>query len=365
MKRLSRPVAALAALVVVSVACSACNLHVLPYAAVVNGSTVSQSTLNDTMSAIAHNGLYTCQLTDGSTSVRIEGAGKNTYASSFASDVLSILIEQQAVANQVARLGLAVPSDVATAARTQVIDGLGAGQSETCPAAGDTIFAAFPPDYQDRLVEFQSNEDAIAAHLAGASLDPAGLAAYAEAHPGLAQQACISVIVSKTEHASKALHDELAKGADFAELAKKHSVDAATAAKGGSVGCAMSFEFAPPLNSLVANAPLDKATEPIAFNGEYLLLEVTSRSPVEADQLVAAIFANSEAALGTHLTGLLSGAVVQVNSQYGSWTSLKGLNRVLAPKPPPATIVPNDAANLGVYGKTTTTSTPTGSTAGG
>ncbi len=364
MKRLRLSAAASAALIALSGLLGACNLHVLPYAAVVGGSTISQSTLNETMSAIAGNHLYTCQLTSGSPGVRIEGAGKDTYASSFAADVLSILIEQQAVREEVEHLGVAEPSGLDAIAQTQVIGGLGAAQSQSCPAPPDEVFKAFPKSYRDRLVAYQTDEDALAAHLAGTSLDPASLAAYVRAHPGTSEQACVSVIIVKTAAEAAALHTALEHGGSFSKLAKEHSIDTQTAPKGGAVGCGMSFEFAPPLGTVVANAPVGKATHPIAFNGDYVLLEVTSRSQVPVGEVVTALFAAHEAAVSSRVAALLSASPVQVSSQYGHWSSLRTLRRVIAPVPPPVALVPNPKANLGSYAATTSTGSAAGSTTG-
>ena len=60
----------------VSAGLAGCNTHLLSYAALVNGTSVSQSTLDSSLSAVASNKLYRCQIGAGpGGSVRIEGAG--------------------------------------------------------------------------------------------------------------------------------------------------------------------------------------------------------------------------------------------------------------------------------------------------
>ena len=191
-----------------------------------------------------------------------------------------------------------------------------------------------------------------------------------EANPGTTNEACASVIVTKTKAASAALRAQVEHGASFATLAKQHSIDTQTASKGGAIGCAMPYEFAAPLNSIVAATHAGQVSQPIDFNGEWVLLEVTSRQPGTTEQAVTSIYAGQQAELGAALAAIMRSAEVQVSSQYGSWASIRSTSRVVPPVPPPPKLVPNPSANLGTTptsapSSITTPSIPTGSGSSG
>ncbi|HKH88434.1 MAG TPA: hypothetical protein VKA05_06405, partial [Acidimicrobiales bacterium] len=105
MKRLPAALASLAALAISTLGLSGCNVRFSPYAAVVNGSEISQTQTHDALSAIAGNAGYRCSIQAGGTS-RIAGAGQGTYSAAFSAEVLSILIQDKVIRQDVVRLGL-------------------------------------------------------------------------------------------------------------------------------------------------------------------------------------------------------------------------------------------------------------------
>ena len=84
-------------------------------------------------------------------------------------------------------------------------------------------------------------------------------------------------ILVDTEQQCQSLKDELAAGADFAELAKQHS-SCPSGGQGGDLG-----EFSPGMmvrefDEVVFSADLNSVQGPVKTQFGYHLLEVTSRS---------------------------------------------------------------------------------------
>ena len=233
-KRLSAALAGLVALAVSTLGLSGCNVRFSPYAAVVNGSEVSQTQMQDALSAIAANAGYRCTIEAGGTSP-VFGAGDGTYNAAFSAEVLSILIQDKVVGQDLVRLGLPEPASLQPVALAQVE--AASTPATGCSGTGASVIAAFPSSYRQQLIRFQVDEDVLAAHLAGTTLTAGGLAAYAASHRAATTLACVSVIVVETKATAAALRSRIVRGASFAALAKAHSIDTSTAPKGGALGC--------------------------------------------------------------------------------------------------------------------------------
>jgi hypothetical protein len=343
-KRLPPTLACLAALVVLTLGLSGCNVRFSPYAAVVNGSELSQQQMNDALASIAANAGYSCTIAAGGGS-RVVGAGQGTYTSSFSAEVLSILIQDKVIRQQVAGLGLDEPPALRTAALAQIQTAFAPGTG--CPGTGASIVAAFSPSYRQQLVQFQMDEDALAAHLAGTALAPGALAAYEAAHPGTTGVNCVSVIVVRTRAQAVSLQRQILAGANFASLAKAHSLDTSTAPQGGALGCVPDSEFSSPLNKDVAALPQGHVSNPIPFSSAWLLLLVTQRRPPGYTEQVNAFLGAQHTKLGNLITGLVKSASVDVDPQYGTWDT-KTTSAMVKPNPgPPAHLVPNPGASTG------------------
>ena len=332
------------ALAVSTVGLSGCNVRLSPYAAVVNGSEISETQMQDALSAIATNAGYRCTIEAGGTS-RIAGAGVGTYDAAFSAEVLSILIQDKAVRQDLVRLGLPEPAGLDSAALAQVESAT--TPATGCPGTAASVVAAFPAFYRLKLVQFQLDEYALAARLAGTRLTPGALAAFSAAHKPEASLACVSVIVVTTKADAASLRRRLVAGGNFAAIAKAHSIDTATAPNGGSVGCIPDSDFSAPLNKDVAALRLGQVSSPISFSSDWLLLLVTQRRPETEVQLVSTLLAEEQTPLGTLIAHILRSASVDVDPRFGTWDPRTSPPRVQPNTPPPARIVPNPSANAG------------------
>jgi len=340
-KRPSPVAASLAALCVLTLGLSGCNVRFSPYAAVVNGSEISQQQLSDSLSAIADNASYRCMIEAGGTS-QLLGAGEGTFNSAFGAEVLSILIQDEIVRQHVAGLGLSEPSSVDPVALAQLQAAF--TPSTGCPGSGASLMAAFPPAYRKLLLGFQADEDALDAHLAGAALSPASLAAFAARHRTEMTLACVSVIQVGTKAAAASLRGRILRGASFAALARAHSTDTSSAPHGGVIGCIPDTEFTAPLNNVIAALSVGRVSSPVAFSSAWLLLLVRQRTPETYAQLVPSVVAQEQGALNDLLPRIIRSARVEVDPQYGTWSTKASVARVQPNTGPPARIVPNPGA---------------------
>ena len=344
MKRLSASLASLAALCVLMFALSGCNVRLTPYAAVVDGSVISQSQLSDALSAVVHNAGYKCSIASGGVS-SIAGAGEGTYSATFGATVLSILIQDRVARQEVERLGLPEPAALEPAALAQLQTAY--TPASGCPGSGVSVLAAFPPYYRELLLRFQLDEDALSAYLAGTTLDPGPLGTYVAHHKNAMMLACVSVIETGAKATALSLRSEILGGANFAVVAKAHSVDSTTAPQGGAIGCIPDEDFNAPLNKVIAGLTVGRVSSPVAFSSNWLLLLVSQRKPETSQQLMPSLVAEEVSALNTLIPRLLGSAKVEVDPQYGTWNTKGTLARVEANVGPPADVVPNAGANAG------------------
>jgi hypothetical protein len=343
-KRLPAALASLAALCVLMFGLSGCNVRFSPYAAVVNGTEISQSQLSDALAAVANNAGYKCSIASSGTD-HIVGAGQGTYNATFSAEVLSILIQDKVVRQDVSRMRLPEPPSAEPAAVAQ-LEQASTPQSG-CPGSGASVLAAFPVWYRELLVQFQEDEDALSAHLAGTTLSPGTLDAYVARHGAAMTQACVSVIEIGSKATALSLRSQILHGASFATVAKAHSIDSTTAPQGGVLGCIPDTDFNPPLNTVIAGLTVGRISSPVSFSSDWLLLLVSQRQRETYQQLISSLVAQELGRLNKVFPRFLGSAKVEVDPQYGTWSTKGTLARVQANSGPPAKIVPNAGANAG------------------
>ncbi len=83
------------------------------------------------------------------------------------------------------------------------------------------------------------------------------------------------ILVSSEEQANQ-LKEEIKNGADFADVAKKHS-SCPSGAQGGDLGKFGRGMMVPEFDEVVFSAPINEVQGPVKTQFGYHLLEVTSR----------------------------------------------------------------------------------------
>ncbi len=84
------------------------------------------------------------------------------------------------------------------------------------------------------------------------------------------------ILVDSAEKAQQ-LKEEIQGGADFAEIAKKHS-SCPSSAQGGDLGKFGRGMMVPEFDEVVFSAPINEVQGPVKTQFGYHLLEVTSRN---------------------------------------------------------------------------------------
>jgi hypothetical protein len=304
---------------------SACN-PVTPYAAVVNGHVISQSSLDAQLEAIADNSsdvssIESASRSQGGSAVQIRGPQPGTYSTTFASEALDQDIEFVLIHQAFQARHLHVSTYETESARADL-------PSELAGSGTPVDLNQFPRWYQNTLVERQAEIMALEADLGHTSLSSAAVAAYYSTHRSEMYDACVSRILVTTPAAASSVLKDLASGTSFSAEAAAKSQDQNTAQTGGQLGCgtgpqftqAFGAAFAQAVGTAAANTP----TGPLIDQGGFDIIEVTQRQALTASQAAAQIRASLVSAgtqpLDTLLTAELNRAQVSVDPRYGSWS---------------------------------------------
>jgi len=311
-----RAVVILAMLLGLSVALSACDAQFSPWAARVDGASISRDALNATLDGVASNAGYTC-LT-GTQPVHGAG-GTSTYDAQLSANLLTVLVEARAFDAVVQRRHLVVGSLAAAVAADEIASSLTPPTGSSCRSSGAATFAGFAPVFRDSLRSLYAARAVLAADLAGTSLTRASVAAYAAAHPNETSLACVSVIVAKSQGTAAAAAAKIAAGESFASVARTYSSDQ-SAQSGGALGCLPPSALPPAAASVVEALPIGQLSAAVAYQGEYLLLLVTARKRETPTEVAASIVQTKAAAAQALLSKALARARVEIDPMYGTWS---------------------------------------------
>jgi hypothetical protein len=330
-------------LLAVATGAAACDSSFTPYAAKVNGSTISQRSLNGDLTAITDNtALRSFLISNGA----ITGAGvSGTFSAQFEASRLNATIVDRVVRAELVRRHLSVTPLAHTLASCQLNSVISQSQSPTCPLPAPNPVATFSPTLRSSLVDSQAAVDTLTASLAGFPLTTAGVTAFAKTEPTLAQNQCVSIIFTTSAATAGQLKTAIDQGASFATVAKANSLDTSTAPSGGVEGCHPADLFPPPLNGVLPTLPIGAVSAPVVYTSSqgttyYLLMEVTARqfSAASAENELIAHGGPAETAL---VNRLLAAARVEVNPAYGRWQKVGGAYTVTTNAGPPTQYLGN------------------------
>ncbi|HWD24420.1 MAG TPA: peptidylprolyl isomerase [Acidimicrobiales bacterium] len=341
--RAMRRVLPLLALALVAGGAAACDASFTPYAAKVNGSTISEKSIESDLRAIENNAPLKCIVSANNPIIGAGGSG--TFSSAFAASRLTSSVVSRLVESDLARRHIAV-TQVATGAAQNELSSLFQGQS-TCTQNPSAAVQAFSPALRSSLVDPQAATDALSAQLAGEPLTVVGVANFARAHPITTSDQCVSVIFATSQSRAAALGAAIAQGASFATVAKASSVESTSAANGGAIGCVVANSLPSPINTMVTTLKIGEVSAPVAYSSNgvtyYLLVEVTSRKP-SLTTAAEVLIGQGSAAESALVSRQLSQAKVEVNPSYGTWSNASGSFQVTPQHGPPAKFLGNVAA---------------------
>jgi hypothetical protein len=141
-----------------------------------------------------------------------------------------------------------------------------------------------------------------------------------------ARRACpshrfVAHILVPTLADAQAVQAQLAAGADFATLAGQRSIDRASGAQGGELGCLDNQTFVAPFQQAAESQAIGVVSDPVQSQFGYHLILVRDEPP-PADLANLAL---------TQVLGLPRGARVTLDPRYGTWDRRRG--RIVAPQP--------------------------------
>lgn len=341
-----RSLVSLALVVLVAVAVAGCDISVTPGAAKVDSTTITSARLDDAMSAIAGNSGFLCTLAQSNpaASISVTGAGAETYNAAFAASQLSLIIREHVLSTLVKQSGLSASAAEVTLATTRLGAELTPPSQTTCTMGGAAIIAAMPTSYRNFLLSVEVEQELLAAHIAGATITPAGLSAYASAHQSVAYDVCVSAILVSSLQTATADRAQIESGSSFAAVAKATSTDQNSASSGGILGCLQPSQFQSPLNAAVEQLASGQISQPISFSGSYVLLEVTSRRAPNEIEALNYLLNSVSAKENALVTATESKLRVSVDPKYGSWKKVSGAFEVVPPTGPALGDLLNSAA---------------------
>ena len=325
MRRLSTfftaPVVALA---VLATACGS----VSPYAAKVDNKSISEDELTDELRSIAANGPY-LKLVESRQQVKGSGAG--TFDAAFTALALTRQIYYHLISTELASRKLAVGPDDLAAARESVIEQL----------QGEDVFKEFPKDYQEELIRRQAQLDLLTLSLNGVTGSAEDAArAYYDSHKDEFASACVSHILVASREKADDVRGRIARGEDFAAVAKAESSDTQSAQKGGELGCEITQAtgFVPEFLLAVFTQPVGEVGSPVQTQFGFHVIKVTSRQtpPYEQvkDQARQKIAINGQENLLTWLQETVGKANIEINPKYGTFNKEGASPGVVPPARP-------------------------------
>lgn len=342
-------------------------------AAVVNGTTITQSQLNDQLQAIANSGPYQCYLyvAGASGAFPIVGAGNSSaavvsspqqhvepssYSSNFAGYWLTEMVRDQLYAQADAKLGITLTSADLAIARGGLLAQMDQafnqasstyGSSDPCPAeTGTEALSSLPAWFSDQLVLGQARQYAYLLSAASLALSPQGIAAYYARHHHQFDAICVEALAFDSDQSALAAVKQLAAGTPFA------SVAAGQAVQQGCVSAATSS-----IGSVLQGDRVGQVIPPIQVGqSTWAVFEVTSIHPTPLTSklttaVLIAMVDDSASAAGGKVAELQHSSHVSVDPRYGHWVSLPTRQypgaalSVVPPESPPASSTLCPAAN--------------------
>lgn len=318
---------------------SAC--HTTPYAAVVNGTTISQSSLNNELTAIRSNKVFLQGLESQG---KVTGAGDGTFDSRFVGQVLAGRISLVLSSEELARRHVSLTAEDLKLARADVV----ASFATQSGPSGDTVFNAFPPSYRQELVRDSANLTALEAAVAGLDVRLPALRRYYQSHRAAFTLSCVSHIEVATQAQALALRAQILAGASFASLARTSSIDQSTAAAGGALGCHPEGSFVPAFQSVVDSLAIAQVSQPVQI-GPYWNLALVTRRQAEpfssvAPQVRHALLGSKVGQASSFLASLENRAHISVSPRYGHFAASGSQAGVSPPPAPPASVLRSVAA---------------------
>jgi hypothetical protein len=267
------------------------------------GHTVAQSTIDDELGALAGNAAFVRVVRQSRSAPVAPNPG--SVDAGYASGWVTLRIAQTFVDDAVARRHLHVGAADRAAGEAIGTQLLGSAQVLR------TLPSWFSVELRDRLARMAALERSIVANptarLRDAALSQCPSRRY------------VAHILVATLAEAQTLKRQLDAGASFADLARQHSTDTASAVRGGALGCLDAQQFVAPFQQAASSQPIGQVSDPVQTQFGFHLILVTNQPPASELARVALV----------EVLGLAQGQPVTVDPRYGVWDRRNG--RVIPP----------------------------------
>jgi hypothetical protein len=361
-------------------------------AAVVNGVAISQHSLNSDVTAIAKSPDYQCYInaqeyleSDGQQLLPlVDGVGYGadqdlhpTATVAFTDSYLDTAVGHQLILELAAQHHVVVTSQELATARTALTNEISSTMSEVLQTAeadnarldcgstvaltGAEVLATMPSSFVNSQVVFDATATAFQEDLSGVGSTPAALDSYFNAHPRLFDLSCITLAAYTSASAAQAGLAEVTSGTPFATVAAKTT-------GGGPQGCTVLYNIIAdlPATSDLGTLALNTPSMPISYDGEYLVVEITSRTPSSYATAATAVQHAVEALGGARAQRAIDAAEkqasVQIDPRYGTW--IPATAQIVSPLSPALPDVLNSSVNSPATSRSSSTFSTVPSSAG-
>jgi hypothetical protein len=353
-------------------------------AAVVNGTAISQQTLNADVAAIAGSADYQCYLnsqeylsSQGQQQLPpVTGAGKGqntgdhpTATTAFTANYLDTEIGHQLIAGMAAKrdvtvsdTDLAVARQNLTAQISSVMSQIlqtaqGQNPAYSCtvtgrPLTGEEVLSTMPASFVDQQVHFIATASALQEDFAGVGSTAAELERYYAAHQSRFDTVCFDAAIFSSEGAAAGAAAAVAFGTPFSQATTG-------AAQQGTIPCGIVAGIATQIPASVsdldsvavgqASKPIDVGADQSGSGEDFLVVSPTKRTPTPfsaaKSAVAAAVQQAGSKATSAALTAAERHASVSVDARYGTWVPATA--SVFVPFAPARTDVLNPSANEG------------------
>jgi len=337
MRRLSPYLFALVA--GVALVASACG-SVTGYAATVNGTRISQASIESELRDIGANDKY-LKYVESQVQVRTNGV----FDAAFTASVLTRQIIYELVDQDMAKRKLKLaPSDLA-AARASIGDRMG----------GNDVFADFKKSYQDTLLRRAADVSVLSFALAGQGSPERASRIYYDTHKDDFAKACVSHILVSTQDAANQAKARLDAGEDFAAVAKAVSIDTGSKDQGGDLGCySHDNQLVPEFSQAMFAQPVGQVGAPVQTQFGFHLILVKSRDVPPYEEVAAQARDKAATAdrdkLQAWVDDVVNKAKIDVNPKYGRFDKKGAQSRVVPPEAPTTKATPGAASTTAPAG---------------
>jgi hypothetical protein len=287
-----------------------------PAGVTVGSKTISESTVNSELAAIAKNKVLKTQAVKNG---KLDPGAVATW--------LTSVVETQVAAEANAKAG----TKITKADRDQA-------NSWAQTFFGDaSAYQAFPPSFRESAVKRYASVPAyVRTHTKPPTAAEVRKAYDESLTRNCASRRYVSHILVKTEAEAKAAQAELAAGKDFKEVAAKSSTDSQSAQRGGALGCIDGQQIDATFAAAAAATPLGTVSAPVNTQYGWHLIKVEDveaalpfdsvQSEIKTDMVEQGPEGRKKLRL------LMAKTKVKVASRYGRWVVTNGTGKVEPPK---------------------------------